>query len=220
MRFLLYNLRLLPFYDRIITRLHSGAIFIDAGCCFGQELRYLIHKEHIPPKQLFGFDLDPSFIDLGFQLFQDRKVLGNSFVQGDALSDVDDQEAQALAAFDGKIDIVFCSSFLHVWPWDKMLAAVRRLVRLTKAGEHSIICGKQLASREAGHCYMPNDDGQNYRHNEQSMEEFWEKVGEETSTSWKVESGLYAGDVELRQNEKHEWSEPNQGMIWFIATKR
>ena len=219
MRFLLYNLKLLPFHGRVVERLKLGATFMDAGCCFGQELRYLIHQEQIPAAQLFGFDLEDTFTKLGFQLFRDEDSLGGHLVQGDVFVAPQTPEGQALAKFNGKIDVVFCSSFLHVWPWNEMVAVAKRLVMLTEGRDNAMICGKQLASQEAGHYAMPNSHGQNYRHNEQSMVKFWEQVGKETATQWQVDCGFYAGDVELEKNRQHAWSEPNQGMIWFCATK-
>lgn len=219
MRFLLYNLPLLPFHDKVIDRLRSGAVFMDAGCCFGQELRYLINREGISPSQLFGFDLDKTFLDLGFELFRDQDRLGDHFIVGDVLASPQSPEGAELSKFDGKIDIIFCSSFLHVWPWDEMIKATKRLVELTEGRPGAIICGKQLASKEAGHYTMPNAHNQNYRHNEESMARFWDQVSQETGTKWEVQSGFYAG-IELDKNRMHAWSEPNQGMIWFCATRR
>lgn len=72
MRFFTYNLSLLPFYTQVLTRLLSGATFLDAGCCFGQEIRYLVQAS-IPSAQLYGFDLEPDFIDLGYQFFPRSK---------------------------------------------------------------------------------------------------------------------------------------------------
>ena len=52
MRFLTSNLSLLPFYTTILKGIRSGAIFLDAGCCFGQGIRYLV-QDAIHSTQLY-----------------------------------------------------------------------------------------------------------------------------------------------------------------------
>lgn len=70
MRFLALNLRRMPFYHRILDHPKANPLanFLDAGCCFGQEIRSLV-DEGIPSTQFFGCDLEQPFIDLGYRLF-------------------------------------------------------------------------------------------------------------------------------------------------------
>lgn len=73
MRFLGCHLSRLPFYPRVLARLrsHSTGAFLDAGCCVGQELRHLMRRAKVPPQNLYGFDLEPGFFDVGYKLFRD-----------------------------------------------------------------------------------------------------------------------------------------------------
>ena len=96
MRFLTYNLSLLPFYITVLERIRSGATFLDAGSCFGQEIRYLV-QDGVPSSQLYGFDLEPEFIELGYQIFRDRDKLQATFVSGDILAEPTMSEGQELA---------------------------------------------------------------------------------------------------------------------------
>ena len=218
MRFLTYNLILLPFYQEILTRLQSGATFLDAGCCFGQELRYLV-RDGIPSTQLYAFDLEPEFIELGYELFRDRAKIQANFVSGDILASPDSAQAGDLAKLQGVADITFASSFLHVWDWDDMVVAAKGLVSMTRPTPGSMIVGKQLGSYEAGRYKMPTASGFNYRHNSESMKRFWDLVGEETDSKWSVQADTYQGH-ELTENREHAWSEPNMCMVWFIATRQ
>ena len=66
MRFLSFNLSHMPFYPRLLQTLKSSTTggFLDAGCCFAQEIRFLTN-EGIPHSQLYGCDLERVFIDIG-----------------------------------------------------------------------------------------------------------------------------------------------------------
>ena len=217
MRFLTYNLSLLPFYTQVLMRLRSGATFLDAGCCFGQEIRYLV-QDRVPSAQLYGFDLVPDFIDLGYELFRDRDKLQATFTSGDVLAGPTAPGGHGFANLKGKIDIVFASSFLHVWDWDDMVKVVKYLVYMTRPQPGSMVVGKQLGSVNARQYHMPTSSGFNYRHNVESMRRFWQQIGEETETNWKVEADVYQGP-ELTENRNHAWSEPEMRMVWFKAVR-
>ncbi|KAL6713339.1 hypothetical protein ACLMJK_008804 [Lecanora helva] len=222
-RFLSYTIPHHPYYEPTLTRLRAGATFLDAGCCFGQELRFLVHQEGIPGKQLYGFDLEQGFLDMGYELFRDRERLGAGMFVGNLLADGDDSaapEAQQLHAHEGKMDIVHVASVLHSWRWDNQVRAAKRLVKLSKPQAGSMIIGNQMGSVNAGHYPMPTGIGYNYRHHEASMMRFWEQVGEETASKWKVESGLFLPAV-VKENLEHSWakSDPGLRMIWFMATR-
>lgn len=216
MRFLAFHTRRLPFYSELVERLKAGATFCDAGCCFGQEIRHLVFSHDLDSSRMYGFDLETDFINIGYELFQDKDRLEASFAAGDILEDAG--EGNSLNCFEQTMDVIFCSSFLHVFDWDAMKKAACRLVSLTTPRAGSIICGKQLGSVKAGSHKMPTASGSNYRHNDESMQRFWHEVGIETDTKWQVESGLYDG-FELVQNKNHAWSDENQRMIWFKVTR-
>ena len=218
MRFLAYNLSRLPFHHEVLARLRSGATFCDAGCCFGQELRFLAH-DGIPSTQLYGFDLETRFIEFGYQLFRDRDRSHATFVAGNVLASSASPEGAELSKLEGKMDIVFASSFMHVFDWDQMILAARRLVSLTRPQAGSMIVGKQMGNVVAGRYPLPTASGFNYRHNAESMKQFWAQVGEETASQWEVEAELYEG-FELSENKQHAWMDENTRMIWFQVTRR
>ena len=122
---------------------------------------------------------------------------------GNVLASSDSPEAASLAAWKGKVDILFASSFLHVFDWDQMMLAVKTLVSLSRPQAGSMITGKQMGSLLAGQYKMPTAHGFNYRHNEEIMKRFWEQVGTETNTAWQVDTELYEGLFELAENKGH-----------------
>ncbi|KAJ6572226.1 hypothetical protein B0H19DRAFT_1256125 [Mycena capillaripes] len=216
-RFLEYTIPQHPYYGPTLERLRAGGNFLDAGCCFGQELRFLAWKEHIPGAQLYGFDLEPGFIEFGFELFRDKDKLGATLLSGDLLATPASDE---LAPLEGMMDVIHVASVLHVWAWEQMVQAAKRLVSLSRPQPGSIIVGNQMGSSNPGEYLMPTAKGVNYRHDPKSMERFWKQIGEETGTSWKVEAGMFISEV-VKQNLQHSWAkvDPGMGAIWFMATR-
>jgi len=220
LRFLTHSFPDFPYYQRVVQRLKTGSTFLDAGCCFGQELRYLINSEGIASERLYGFDLETRFIDLGYDLFRDRDRLRSTLVRGDLSSSLDGGGNNAeLAALKGKIDIVYVSSVLHLWNWDDMVAATKRLVELVRKESGAMIVGKQMGSLEAKEAQMPF--GMHYRHNVESINKFWAQVARETNTRWTVEAQTETDVVVVRQNKDQWWAkgDPDICMIHFCATR-
>ena len=58
-------------------------------------------------------------MELGYQLFRDRDKLQATFVSGDVLAPSASPEGAELITLEGKMDVVFASSFLHVWDWNE-----------------------------------------------------------------------------------------------------
>jgi hypothetical protein len=141
-------------------------------------------------------------------------------LSGDILADSKSPEGASLTALEGSMDIVNAASLLHSWGWNDMITATKRLVSLTRKQPGSMIIGNQMGSLDAGQYAMPTGKGFNYRHNVESMERFWRQVGEETSSSWDVESDLFLPPV-VRENLEQSWAktDPNIRMIWFCARR-
>lgn len=222
MRFLSFNLPHLPFYPRVLDRLRADpkAGFLDAGCCFGQELRFLA-DQGVPGCQLFGCDLERVFIDLGYQLFRDKHHFGATFAVGDLTSDQADGDTNQISKkLAGKIDIVFASSLFHMWDYEMQLRVAVQLVRLCRDREGVMIAGRQLGSLLGGSYPAKgiNDGGIHYRHNVETIKGFWCDVGNATQTSWTVEGGLYMGE-EIEQTKNAPWADSNLRMIWWCATR-
>ncbi len=217
LRFLDNSLPKNLFYPRIKDRLRAGARFLDAGCCFAQEIRYLVGREGIPSGQLYGVDVEPRFIELGYDLFRDRDSLHSIFMHGDLAASLDSATNTELAKLRDRMDVVYVSSVLHLWGWDDMLAAAKRLVELACDVPGTMIIGSQLGSLDAGEYPMPF--GVQYRHSMQSMKAFWEQISRETDTRWVVE----AGTSETARDQKGQWwakNDPNMCMIEFCVTKK
>lgn len=136
-----------------MDHLRASATFVDSGCCFGQEIRFLIHREGVPALKLYGFDLEPAFIEMGQSLFCDGGgKLGATMVSGNLLAKSKGEVGQGrkvreeandtsrdLGMLEGKMDVVHVASVLHSWVWNDMIRAAKRLVQLTRPQPGSLI---------------------------------------------------------------------------------
>ncbi|KAF4611358.1 hypothetical protein G7Y89_g15655 [Cudoniella acicularis] len=183
-RFLDLAISLSPDYPAVLQRLKSGKEnFLDLGCCVGQELRKVAHDGAVQ-ENLYGSDLRAEFFEMGYRIFLDRDTLKSKFIEAD-ITDAN----SALSGLDGKIDIIYAGSFLHLFNYEGQIEVCKRLVKLLREKKDSLILGRQVGNTDAGeYVQMTNESGIMYRHNAESFKKMWDEVGEETGNQ--VEGGL------------------------------
>lgn len=193
-RFLDLSISHSPHYPAILERLKTGdENFLDLGCCFGQDLRKLA-ADGAPSEHLYGSDLRPEFFDLGYKLFRDKATLKSRFLVGDVFD-----ASSPLSELDGKIDIIYAASFLHLFGYEDQIRVCKRIVKLLKEKKDSVVLGRQIGSSNAGEQPLRNDPTKTrWRHNEESFKKMWEEVEEMTGSKWRVEvsSEPWAGESE------------------------
>ena len=190
MRFLDFSLSTMPSYSKILgslSREKDPTTLLDVGCCVGQDLRKLV-VDGAPGSQVVGAELQPEFIDLGYDLFMDRESYKGRFVLGDVFEDT---PGSAMKALDRTIDIVHISSFLHLWAWDGQVSAAVRLIEFLKNKPGTIILGRQLGSSKPGEYPSPaTPAGVNYLHDQESFQKMWTEVEKQSITKWKLETSM------------------------------
>ncbi|PHH86623.1 hypothetical protein CDD83_9978 [Cordyceps sp. RAO-2017] len=173
-----------PCYQQVVFRLSvSGSrdVFLDLGCCVGQVLRQL-RAAGVQGSRLIGTDVQPEFIDIGYDLFQDRHYLGASFVVGDMV-DPDDTRLDKLR---GKVTIIYASSFFHLFTWTQQLYIGKRLVSFLKPHiRNALIYGRQVGTTRPGESSAGMASA--YLHDRDSFQRLWDEIGRLTKTRWKVE---------------------------------
>ncbi|KAJ5569151.1 hypothetical protein N7450_011637 [Penicillium hetheringtonii] len=120
LRFLSFSLPEHTVYSRVLARLREdpSSHFLEAGCYFGQEIRYLA-DQGIPGIQLMGCDVEPAFFDLGYKLFRDQNTLGATFVSGDLTSEQCLESSTGISrCLANMVDIVFASSLFQLWNYE------------------------------------------------------------------------------------------------------
>jgi SAM-dependent methyltransferase len=195
-----------PHYPQILERLKTGnENFLDLGCCFGQEIRRLV-ADGAPSSNLYGSDLRREFFELGYEFFGDRQTLQSKFIAADVFD-----PNSGLQELDGKIDILYAGSFLHLFGYEKQVEVCVRIVRLLKEKKGGLIVGRQVGHVEAGErSHRTNNEETMFRHNEESFKNMWELVGEKTGSSWRVE--VKAGDIDDEDRRARGHRQQDEGL--------
>lgn len=130
-------------------------------------------------------------MDIGYELFLDKSTLKTTFIP----ADIFDTES-GLKTIEGDIDIVHAASFLHLFDEEGQYKACRRIVEILKSKPGSLFIGRQIGNQESG-VYVGTIDPskRRYRHNPESFQEMWRKIGEETGSKWETEAYLEDQDL-------------------------
>ncbi|KAF7545440.1 hypothetical protein G7046_g9565 [Stylonectria norvegica] len=173
-----------PRYQQVLFRLTmrgSRDVLLDLGCCVGQVIRQL-RSDGVDGAQLIGTDLQSKFIDIGYDLFQDRDSLGATFITGDML----DPEDSRLTWLRGKVTIIHAGSFFHLFNWIQQLYIGKRLVEFLKPGiRNALIYGRQVGTDHPGQGRTSHRSA--YLHDQASFQRLWDEIGSLTRTRWKVQ---------------------------------
>ena len=188
--FLNLTINLSPYYKTLVSRLRDeDQTFLDLGCCFAQDVRKLV-SDGARSENIYGADLYGEFMDLGFELFKDRKTLKSTFFPTDILNEGD----LLLKGLDGEIDVVYLGLFLHHFDFETCVKVCARVTRLLKPRPGSLVMGVQVGSLVGDTKPIPIPSGGIlWRHDIKSFERVWEEVGALTGTRWKVEARLEKG---------------------------
>ncbi|CAO2651828.1 Nn.00g001110.m01.CDS01 [Neocucurbitaria sp. VM-36] len=181
-------------YNEVLSRVKNGDQFLDLGCCMGQDIRKIV-SDGAPSEHTHASDLKQDFWDFGYDLFVDKSTLKTTFIQADIM-DADSK----LNELNGKINIVYASSFFHLFDWEGQIKVAKRVIELLKAESGSLILGRQGGKPVAGDFSHVKKDMTSYWHNVESWTKLWEQVGQETGTEWKVEAAL--GEEDLSKKMK------------------
>ncbi|KAH7386098.1 hypothetical protein BKA66DRAFT_415218 [Pyrenochaeta sp. MPI-SDFR-AT-0127] len=178
-----------PVYNELLDRLKNGDKLLDIGCCLGQAVRKLV-QDGAPSENIYASDLKKDFWDFGLDLFLDKATLKTNFIEADIFD-----ANSGLHQLNGKVDIVWASSFFHLFDWDGQVKAAKRTIQLLKPAPGSFICGRQGGKADPGTFVHVKKELTSYWHNEESWTKLWKQVGEETDTKWEVDASLGEEDM-------------------------
>ena len=167
-------------YPEVLHRVRAGETFLDLGCCFGQDIRKLIH-DGAPSENILGVDTEPRFLELGYELFGDREKLKARFHTQDVFDE------NFLAEWRGKIDIIFLGSFLHLFSFEQQKVIIAQLVKVLRKRKDVLVFGRHLATERGGVLRTNSLGWSLYHHSPETIRQLWETapVGE-----WEVSAKL------------------------------
>ncbi|KAA1474375.1 hypothetical protein DENSPDRAFT_824214 [Dentipellis sp. KUC8613] len=163
--------RLFAYKDLLkLGKEREGAIFLDIGCCFGNDVRKAV-ADGYPVQNAVASDLQQGFWDLGHKLFNSTPTtFPVPFVPGDAfdashLTTVppftltsppstpvpDLQSLTSLNPLLGHVSAIHASAFFHLFQEDKQLQLARALAGLLSPTPGSLIFGQHSGLPAKGH---------------------------------------------------------------------
>ncbi|KAI0457555.1 hypothetical protein F5B21DRAFT_463713 [Xylaria acuta] len=155
-------------------------LFLDCGCCLGQDVRKLA-VDGAPPHRLWASDIEPRFIELGFELFRDGDKLPRDhfLCPGNVLTDTEDPSEDQLITLNNKVTILNISAVFHLFDLEDHKRVANRCLRLLRkdTGAPVLIIGAHAGGHEGKRLpRRPPMGGYRYQHSPESWEALWREV--------------------------------------------
>ncbi|KAI0066447.1 hypothetical protein BV25DRAFT_1820395 [Artomyces pyxidatus] len=212
--------RLFP-YPRLLNlgRDRKDAIFLDIGCCFGNDVRKVI-ADGYPVQNVVASDLHPEFWEIGHKLFRTTDTTYPvAFVPGDAFapSHLDVVPPFTLASpptspkpslntltslnpLHGYVSAIHASAFFHLFEEAEQLHLARALSGLLSPEPGSMIFGQHVALPEKGLRKSWLTGRSTFEHSPESWKEMWEGIFREVGAEVEVDARLSrVGEGELQR---------------------
>ncbi|OBZ78828.1 hypothetical protein A0H81_00367 [Grifola frondosa] len=181
-------------YEQLLKlgRERDHAIFLDIGCCFGNDVRKAI-ADGFPIRNVVASDLHPEFWELGHKLFRSTpETFPVPFVAGDAFNPAHLQvvdpfysppdtpiptlsELTSLNPLHGHVSAIHASSFFHLFEEAQQLYLAKALAGLLSPERGSIILGSHGGLPQKGLRPRANSHGGlMFCHSPESWAELWD----------------------------------------------
>ncbi len=192
-------------------------LFLDCGCCLGQEVRKLAADGALPHR-LWASDIVPRFIELGFELFRDGDKLPRDhfLCPGNVLADTEDSSEDQLTILDDKVTILNIAAVFHLFDLDDQKRTANRCLRLLRkdTGAPVLVLGVQAGGhkpeRSKRRLSIEGIEGYRYLHTEESWEALWREVCGQPQWKDKIAAlGVKVKVVERVRNEDPNADEIN-----------
>ncbi|KAL7809055.1 hypothetical protein V8C26DRAFT_412315 [Trichoderma gracile] len=185
-RFLDLVLKTTSVYQEVLERVENGDKFMDLGCCFGQEIRQLVH-DGAPSINTYGSDLWGEYLSMSYELFKDQDRLRTTFIAADIFD-----HSSPLVELTGKLNIIYVGDFFHLFSLEEQEQIAVRIIQLLAPQSDSLIIGRQSGGEVAGENTRAGDTSgrKHYQHSPQSWKQLWDRVGNMTGSKWSAEVDL------------------------------
>lgn len=133
-------------YSDLLSSLKNGQTFLDVGCCVGQDIRKLVY-DGAPSENIYGSELRPEYIELGYELFRDRNSLKTKMIAPGNIYDLKDGKGGLNElAEKGGVDTIHASCFIHLFDYDGQIEVCTLLTKLLKDKKGSKLVGRQAGA--------------------------------------------------------------------------
>lgn len=104
------------------------------------------------------------------------------------MADIFDSNSDLVKKLTGKVSIVNAASFFHLFPWEKQVEAIKRVITFLRPEPGSLLIGRQAGRTDPEDPDDKENAPGNYRHDLVTWKRMWQQVEEETGTRWEVDS--------------------------------
>lgn len=187
-----------PFYNQI-KDIWQGKLIADIGCNMGTDLRRM-NFDGANQENLYGLELENRFIELGYDLFNDRASNKMTFLTGNILdiAVIDQLNLQ------NKFDIIYSSAVIHLLNKDDIKKLIQNIYNFLKP--NGIFFG-QTSGLSEPHEIEDSTGKSRYLHSKESLEaEF-------------INQGFKKVEIEVREHESHG-NYSNHGTQTDVRRKR
>ncbi|KZT04788.1 uncharacterized protein LAESUDRAFT_682254 [Laetiporus sulphureus 93-53] len=219
----------LPAYYQLLKlgKEREGAIFLDIGCCFGNDIRKAI-SDGFPIHNAIASDLEADFWKLGHRLFNSSsETFPVPFVPGDIFSPTflapsppfstppstpapHFPSLTTLTPLLGQVSAIHASSLFHLFDEAQQLQLARALAGLLSPLSNSVIFGSHGGRPEKGFRERPRErGGRMFSHSPESWKEMWE---EEVFGRGEVRV-----EAELKEGRMRSGSRDEEGRAWRLV---
>ncbi|EKM75909.1 hypothetical protein AGABI1DRAFT_131808 [Agaricus bisporus var. burnettii JB137-S8] len=182
----------LPAYEHVLQlqKTRPGAILLDIGCCFGNDLRKAV-ADGWPVENAIGSDIHGEFWSYGHELFKSNsETFPAGFVAGDAFSPAmieprdpfysppasprptDLKILTSLIPLQGHVSVLHTSLFFHLFDEDQQLALAKQLSTLLSPEPGSIMFG--IHGGEHVKSTRPSNGREMFCHSPESWTSLWD----------------------------------------------
>ncbi|KAI1382919.1 uncharacterized protein F4822DRAFT_86392 [Hypoxylon trugodes] len=193
-------------------------LFLDLGTGFSQDVRKLIY-DGMPAHRLWASDIEPKFIDFGFELFRDAEKLSRDrfLCPGDLFSNSTEDKFNVL---DNRVTILHLTAVFHLFSFDDQKTVADRCLRLLRkdTGAPVLILGAHVGNTSPGPFEKPQGSKEyrhKYDHDDRTWQELWQEVcGRD---EWKDRIGNL--DVKSRLLKQTQKKDVESGEITTVYTE-
>ncbi|KZT63650.1 hypothetical protein DAEQUDRAFT_733588 [Daedalea quercina L-15889] len=159
----------LPAYPQLVAigKNRPGAILLDLGTCFGNDLRKAV-ADGFPVRNTIGTDIEPAFWQLGHKLFNSTPdTFPSTFLPGDVFDSaflglqplptaIPDAPAPALEGLTslnplhGRVSVIHASAIFHLFEESKQRELAHAVAGLLSPEHGSLMLGRHAAAPEKG----------------------------------------------------------------------
>ena len=139
-------------------------------------------------------DIEPRFLQLGYDLFLDSGNIFSKFLAADILGD----DEPLWPKLKGTQDLFHTTNFFHLWNLHTQYHVFKNVAELLRPMAESTIVGSSLGAVEARDAYFVNGHEPRYCHSPQSLRDVWEQLGAKMDMTFVVEIVLMDIDKDMR----------------------